>query len=55
MLDASQPSVEQEPDEGDPSPCPEDEEFFVRPAAAGMEEAIGKFWMAWMARSLVIC
>ena len=29
MLDASQPPVEQEPEEGDPSPCPEDEEFFV--------------------------
>ena len=43
MLDASQPPVEQEPDEGDPSPCPEDEECFVRPDAAGMEEAIGKF------------
>ena len=44
MLDASQPPVEQEPDEGDPSPCPEDEEFFVRPDAAGMEEAIGNFF-----------
>ena len=43
MLDASQPPVEQEPVEGDPSPCPEDEEFFVRPDLAGMEEAIGKF------------
>ena len=43
VLDASQPPVEQEPEEGDPSPCPEDEEFFVRPDAAGMEEAIGKF------------
>ncbi len=45
MLDASQPPVEleQEPDEGDPSSCPEDKEFFVRPDAAGMEEAIGKF------------
>ena len=51
MLDASQPPVEQEPDEGDPSPCPEDEEFFVRPDAAGMEEAImiGKF-LAGLAR-----
>jgi hypothetical protein len=28
----------------DPSPCPEDEEFFVRPDAAGMEEAIGNFF-----------
>ena len=27
VLDASQPPVEQEPEEGDPSPCPEDEEF----------------------------
>jgi hypothetical protein len=43
MLDASQPPVEQEPEKGDPSPCPEDEEFFVRPDAAGMEEVIGKF------------
>ena len=41
VLDASQPPVEQEPEEGDPSPCPEDEEFFVRPDAAGMEEASG--------------
>jgi hypothetical protein len=39
MLDASQPPVEQEPVEGDPSPCPEDEEVFVRPDVAGMEEA----------------
>ena len=43
MLDASQPPVEQEPVEGDPSPCPEDEEFFVRPDLAAMEGAIGKF------------
>ena len=34
---------EPEPEEGDHSPCPEDKEFFVRPDAAGMEEAIGKF------------
>ena len=44
MLYASQPPVEQEPEEGDPSPYPEDEEFFVRPDAAGMEEAISKFF-----------
>jgi hypothetical protein len=33
MRDVSQPPVEQEPEdsEKDPSPCPEDEEFFVRP------------------------
>ncbi len=43
MLDASQPPVKQEPVEGDPSPCPEDEEFFVRLDVAGMDEAIGKF------------
>jgi hypothetical protein len=43
MLDVSQPPVEQEPVEGDPYPCPEDEEVFVRPDVAGMEEAIGKF------------
>ncbi len=43
MLDASQPPVEQEPEEGVPSPCPEDEEFFARPDVDGMEEAIGKF------------
>ena len=42
MLDASQPPVEQEPVEGDPSPCPEDEEFFVRPDLAAMEGAIGQ-------------
>ncbi len=44
MLDASQPPVEQEPEEGDPSPYPEDEELFVGPdVVAAMEEAIGKF------------
>ena len=43
MLDASQPPDEQEPEEGDPSPCPEDEEFFVRPDLAATEEAIDKF------------
>ena len=31
-------------EDGDPHPCPEDEEFFeCRPDAADMEEAIGKF------------
>jgi hypothetical protein len=30
MRDASQPPVQEEPEEGDPSPCPKDEEFFVR-------------------------
>ncbi len=36
--------MEQVPYEGNPCPCPEDKEFFIRPdAAAGMEEAIGKF------------
>ncbi len=41
----AQPHVEseQEHDEGDLAPCPEDDEIFVRPNAAGMEEAIGKF------------
>ena len=34
---------EPEPVEGDPVPCPEDEEFFVRPDAGDMEEAIDKF------------
>ena len=29
--------------EGDPDPCPEDEEYFVRPDAGDMEEAIDKF------------
>ena len=47
MLEMAQPPVEseQEPEEGDLDPWayPEDEEFFVRPDAAGMEEAIGKF------------
>ena len=37
---ADQASME----DGDPNPCPEDEEFFeCRPDAADMEEAIGKF------------
>ncbi len=43
MLDAFQPPVEEEPEEGDPSPCPEDKEFCVRPDTARMEEAIDKF------------
>ncbi len=31
-------------EDGDPNPCPEDEEFIQsRPDAADMEEAIGKF------------
>ena len=30
-------------EDGDPSPCPEDEEFFVRPDAGAMDKAIGKF------------
>ncbi len=42
---ADQASIE----DGDPHPCPEDEEFFQSsPDAADMEEAIGKF-MLWMA------
>ncbi len=45
MLERAQAPVqsEPEPEEGDYAPCPEDEEFFVRPDAAGMEEAVGKF------------
>jgi hypothetical protein len=45
MVEAPVPSVEpdQVPEDGDPAPCTEDEEFFVRPDAAGMEKAIGKF------------
>ena len=45
MLEGAQALVqsEPEPEEGDHDPCPEDEEFFVRPDAADMEEAIGKF------------
>jgi hypothetical protein len=30
-------------EEGDPNPCPEDEEFHKAPDADSMEEAIGKF------------
>ncbi len=46
---ADQASME----DGDPHPCPEDEEFFQsRPDAAGMEEAIGKF-MEGMENALV--
>ena len=44
---------EPEPVEGYPDPCPEDEEYFVRPDAGDMEEAIDKFWMGWTARSAV--
>ena len=43
MLDVFQPPVEQDPEEGYPLPCPEDEEFFFGLDAAGMGEAIGKF------------
>ena len=45
MLEEPGPSVESEhrPEDGDPSPCPEDDEFFVRPDAGAMDEAIGKF------------
>ena len=45
MLEEPEPSVESEHghEDGDPSPCPEDEEFFVRPDAVAMDEAIGKF------------
>ncbi len=35
--------TEQEEDEGDPNPCPEDEDDFLRPDAEGMEEAISRF------------
>ena len=34
---------EPEPVDGDPVPCPEDEEYFVRPNAGDMEEAIDIF------------
>ena len=44
MPDVSQPPVEQVADGGDPCPCTEDEEVFVRPGAAGMKEAIDKFF-----------
>ncbi len=37
--DAQQPPTDQDNDRGDP--CPEDDEFFDRPDAATMEEAIG--------------
>jgi hypothetical protein len=30
-------------EEGDPNPCPEDEEFYKVPDADSMEEAIGRF------------
>jgi hypothetical protein len=47
MRDAVQPPIrcdsEQQHEDMDPLPCPEDDEFFVSPDAASMEEAIGKF------------
>jgi hypothetical protein len=47
VCDAVQPPIgsdsEQPLEEMDPLPCPEDEEFFVSPDSASMEEAIGKF------------
>jgi hypothetical protein len=39
--DTQQPPVDQDNDRGDP--CPEDDEFFDRPDAATMEEAISRF------------
>ena len=39
--DAQQPPADQDIDRDDP--CPEDEEFFDRPDAATMEEAISQF------------
>ena len=43
MLEEPGPSVESEHghEDRDPSPCPEDEEFFLRPDAGAMDEAIG--------------
>ena len=47
MRDAVQPPIgsasKQPLEDMDPLPCPEDEEFFVSPDSASMEEAIGKF------------
>ena len=43
MLEVDPIQSEPEPVEGDPVPCPEDEEFFVRSNAGDMEEAIDKF------------
>ena len=44
MLEVDPIQSEPEPVEGDPVPCPEDEEFFVRPDAGDMEEAIDNFF-----------
>ena len=44
MLEVDPIQSEPEPVEGDPVPYPEDEEFFVRPDAGDMEEAIDKYW-----------
>jgi hypothetical protein len=42
--DAQQPPADQDNDRGDNGdPCPEDEEYFDRPDAATMEEAISQF------------
>ncbi len=42
--DAQQPPVDQDNDRGDNGdPCPEDDEFFERPDASTMEEAISRF------------
>ena len=42
--DAQQPPADQDNDRGDNGdPCPEDEEYFDRPDAATMEEAISRF------------
>ena len=45
VLEEPGPSVESEHghEDGDPSPCTVDKEVFVRPDAAAMDEAIGKF------------
>jgi hypothetical protein len=44
VSDAQQPPADQDNDRGDNrDPCPEDEEYFDRPDAAPMKEAISRF------------
>ena len=60
MLEVVQPAVDtdQQHEEGDPDPCPEDEECFVGPDSASMEEAYLVYnstsqyilWSLWQGR-----
>ena len=50
--DAQQPPADQDNDRGDP--CPEDDEFFDRPDAATMEEAISQSMYAVLTKNVIV-